>query len=64
MKQIDKIKIEDLTGNGIANQARLFHRDEPETGLPDNPFGIRSHRERKCLEVRLPVFRMQYRRAP
>ena len=39
-----------------------FVRDEPEGGLPDNPFGIRSHREKKCLEAGLPVFRMLYRR--
>lgn len=59
----------DVPDRGAAYRALLdatpgLVRDEPEGGLPDNPYGIRSHREKKCLEVGLPIFRLRYRRAP
>lgn len=57
----------DVPERGAAYRALLdatrgFTRDEPPGGLPDNPYGIRSHREKKCLEADLPVFRLLYRR--
>lgn len=57
----------DVPDRGAAYRALLdaapgLVRDEPEGGLPDNPYGIRSHREKKCLEAGLPIFRLRYRR--
>ena len=46
----------------LLDAAPGLERDEPPGGLADNPFGIPSHREKKCLQVGLPVFRMLYRR--
>lgn len=57
----------DVPDRGVAYRALLdaaagFAKDEPEGGLPDNPYGIRSHREKKCLEAGLPIWRLRYRR--
>jgi tRNA (guanine-N7-)-methyltransferase len=57
----------DVPDRGAAYRVLLdaapgFARDEPEGGLPDNPYGIRSHREKKCLEAGLPIHRLSYRR--
>ena len=47
----------------LLNGAEAF-RNEDSDGLfhGENPFGAQSHRERKCIEENIPVYRMLFRR--